>query len=96
MKYTVHTSYMKYLTQNLHRNNHLFWVPAQLIFLKSRESRDECCDLSNIFYWNNTNNRSKIIITGITEQHLPWLLSDWISGFLFLPLVVSVCFFSGV
>lgn len=43
----------------------------------------------------NAVSRSKYVPSS-TQRHSPWLLSDWISGFLFLPLGVSVCFFSGV
>lgn len=40
---------MKHLTENLHQNNHLFWVLAQSIFL-CEEKKEKCVDI----YWNNS------------------------------------------
>lgn len=42
--------------------------------------------------WLNTHNNYLIHLHVI----LPWLLSLWVSAFLFLPLEGSDCFFSGV
>lgn len=83
--------YKEYETATLHQSNHLFWVLAQLIFLQRekeevfRLKRNDFTDILDLF-----NKRPNI------KRIKPWLLSDWISGFLFLPLVVSDCFFSGV
>lgn len=80
--------------ENVHQNSHLFWVLAQLISLW-REKSKRMMRFIKIFQRNYAISKRQIIISS-TKRHLPWLLSDWMSGFLFLPLVVSDCFFSGV